>query len=196
MVDVFISYSRADQNQVVMLARKVMDEGYQVWWDQDLPPHLSYGDVITAKISEVRAAVVVWSETAVQSEWVRAEADFARNQKKLIQVASHGVIPPMPFNQIQCASLSGWGGEPDHPGWEKVKASLAALCGEDETRASPRSGEGADQVKKVQSQRRPPPRSPPPDRSSSLSTTSVLIGCGGGGVLEAVSKGVERLRLL
>lgn len=79
MVDVFISYSRADQSQVAMLARKIAEEGYQVWWDQDLPPHLSYGDVITAKITEARAAVVVWSETAVQSEWVRAEADVARN---------------------------------------------------------------------------------------------------------------------
>ena len=32
------------------IADAVACEGYSVWWDEDLPPHLSYGDVITEKI--------------------------------------------------------------------------------------------------------------------------------------------------
>ncbi|MFU7527352.1 YARHG domain-containing protein [Qipengyuania sp. ASV99] len=129
VVDVFVSYSRADAEKVGMLARMIASEGYQVWWDADLPPHMSYGDVITAKIGAAKAAVVVWSETAAKSEWVRAEADVARNQKKLIQTSIGEVLPPLPFNQIQCASIGDWNGESDHPGWSKVKQSLAALCG-------------------------------------------------------------------
>lgn len=129
MVDVFVSYSRADAEKVGMLARMIASEGYQVWWDADLPPHMSYGDVITAKIGAAKAAVVVWSETAAKSEWVRAEADVARNQKKLIQTSIGEVLPPLPFNQIQCASIGDWNGESDHPGWTKVKQSLVALCG-------------------------------------------------------------------
>jgi hypothetical protein len=35
----------------------------------------------------------------------------------------------MPFNQIQVASIGDWRGEADHPGWRRVKESLAALCG-------------------------------------------------------------------
>lgn len=50
-----------------------------MWWDKELPPHLSYGDVITEKIAAAKAAVVVRSATAAKSEWVRAEADMARN---------------------------------------------------------------------------------------------------------------------
>ena len=50
MVDVFISYSRSDLAAVTRLAEAVEAAGYDVWWDADLPPHLSYGDVITAKI--------------------------------------------------------------------------------------------------------------------------------------------------
>jgi hypothetical protein len=65
----------------------------------------------------------------VKSEWVRAEADMARNQRKLIQTALDNVMPPLPFNQIQYADLSGWQGEADHFGWRKVKMSLADLCG-------------------------------------------------------------------
>ncbi len=112
-----------------MLASSMAEEGYEVWWDADLPPHMSYGDVITAKIGAAKAAVVVWSDTAAKSEWVRAEADVARNQKKLIQTVLDDTMPPLPFNQIQCASLGDWNGEANHPGWEKVKQSLVALCG-------------------------------------------------------------------
>ena len=129
MVDVFISYSRTNQPLVRQLADAVKRLGYSVWWDDELPPHLSYGDVITEKIGQARAAIVVWSEDAAASEWVRAEADVARNQKKLIQTSIDGRMPPMPFNQIQFASIGDWHGEEDHPGWAKVKASLEALCG-------------------------------------------------------------------
>ena len=129
MVDVFISYSRTDLAAVTRLAEAVEAEGYDVWWDADLPPHLSYGDVITNKIGAARAAIVVWSKDSAASEWVRAEADMARNQKKLIQTALGDIMPPLPFNQIQFAEIGDWHGEPDHPGWRKVKASLAELCG-------------------------------------------------------------------
>ncbi len=132
LVDVFISYSRVDHARVAMLARAVEAEGYAVWWDADLPPHQSYGDVITAKIGAARAAIVVWSADAVKSEWVRAEADMARNQKKLVQTAIGDLMPPLPFNQIQYVDIGAWNGEPDHPGWRKVKASLAELCAKGE----------------------------------------------------------------
>lgn len=134
MVDVFISYSRRDQTKVAMLARAIADEGYEVWWDEELPPHRSYGDVITDKIATANAALVVWSKDSVQSEWVRAEADMARNQSKLIQTSLDDVMPPLPFNQIQNAAIGDWQGEADHSGWRKVKVSLADLCG-------PRSGD-------------------------------------------------------
>lgn len=129
MADVFISYARDNQAVVRVLAEAVKRAGYSVWWDDELPPHLSYGDVITEKIGSAKAAIVVWSESAAASEWVRAEADVARNLKKLIQTSIDERQPPMPFNQIQFASIGDWHGEEDHPGWRKVKESLAALCG-------------------------------------------------------------------
>ena len=127
MVDVFISWSRNDHARVAMFARAVEAEGCAVWWDGDLPPHQSYGDVFTAKIGAARAAIVVWSADAVKSEWVRAEADMVRNLKKL-QTAIGDVMLPLPFNQIQNVDIGAWNGEPDQPGWRKVKASLAKLC--------------------------------------------------------------------
>lgn len=129
MVDVFISYSRENKARVADIAAAVTAAGYDVWWDAELPPHRSYGDVITEKIGNAKAAIVVWSHASAQSEWVRAEADVARNQKKLVQTAIDDVMPPLPFNQIQFADLSDWRGEPDHRGWSKVLMSLEELCG-------------------------------------------------------------------
>lgn len=143
MVDVFISYSRADKAAVSHLAHRIEAEGYDVWWDEELPPHKSYGDVISAKIAEAKTAIVVWSPDAAASEWVRAEADMARNQKKLIQTALGDIMPPLPFNQIQFADIGDWQGEDDHSGWRKVKASLADLCGEREGNVGAGAGAAA-----------------------------------------------------
>ena len=129
MVDVFISYSRATRDMVRRLADAIGRLGYVVWWDEELPAHLSYGTVITEKIGEAKATLVVWSAESAASEWVRAEADMARNQKTLIQTAIGDCVPPLPFNQIQYAEIGDWNGEEDHPGWRKARASLAALCG-------------------------------------------------------------------
>ncbi|MEY4270293.1 MAG: hypothetical protein RLZZ58_1509 [Pseudomonadota bacterium] len=129
MVDVFISYSRDNKARVAQIADAVTRAGYDVWWDAELPPHRSYGDVITEKITGARAAIVVWSHSAAASEWVRAEADVARQQKKLIQTAIDDVMPPLPFNQIQFADISDWQGQDEHSGWRKIKMSLVDLCG-------------------------------------------------------------------
>ncbi|MEO1221845.1 MAG: toll/interleukin-1 receptor domain-containing protein [Pseudomonadota bacterium] len=158
MPDVFISYSRHDKDAVARLAQKVEAEGYDVWWDAELPPHKSYGDVITEKIGSAKAAIVVWSETASASEWVRAEADVARNQKKLIQTALGDIIPPLPFNQIQFADIGDWQGEDDHIGWRKVLASLTELCGERDA-----AGAGAGVAAKAAPKPAPPPPPPPPE---------------------------------
>lgn len=129
MVDVVISYSKTDVAAVRRLADSVRQLGYDVWWDEEPPPHLSWSDFIAERIGAAKAAIVVWSENAAASQAVRAEADLARHQAKLIQASVDGRMPPMPFNQLQFAAIGDWRGEEDHQGWIKIKASLALLCG-------------------------------------------------------------------
>ena len=73
--------------------------------------------------------VVIWSAEAVTSQWVRSEANRAREDGKLVQLSIDGTRLPMPFDQVQCADLTGWSGQSDVPGWRKVLASLADLLG-------------------------------------------------------------------
>ncbi|MBW0007112.1 MAG: TIR domain-containing protein [Sphingomonas sp.] len=137
MADVFISYARDDQAVAARVAKGLQSAGFDVWWDADLPAHRSYSEVIERNLEEAKAVVVLWSKTAAKSQWVRAEADFARNAGKLVQAAVDGSIPPLPFNQIQCADLKSWRGAASHAGWSKLVGSVQALVSEEEKPAAP-----------------------------------------------------------
>ena len=138
MTQVFISYARADQAVARRAALALQKGGFDVWWDADLPAHRAYSDVIEKHLEEAKAVVVLWSLSSTKSEWVRAEADFARSHHKLVQASLDGNLPPIPFNQIQCADLKGWRGSSAHGGWTKLKQSVAALVsGEEPVRSEP-----------------------------------------------------------
>ncbi|HXQ09707.1 MAG TPA: TIR domain-containing protein [Caulobacteraceae bacterium] len=130
MSDVFISYARSTARQAQAITEALRALGYSVWRDDDLPSHRSYSDVIEEQLTSAKSVLVIWSAEAVKSHWVRSEADRARADNKLVQVAvDDGARLPMPFDQIQCADLAGWKGEPGHPAWSKVVASIADVVG-------------------------------------------------------------------
>ena len=129
MSDIFISYARPNEPFAKKAAEALRAAGYAVWRDDELPAHRAYSDVIEERIKSARAVLVLWSNEAVKSQWVRAEADAARELGTLVQVSLDGVLPPMPFNQIQCADLFGWTGDVEWPGWSKVERSIASLAG-------------------------------------------------------------------
>jgi adenylate cyclase len=129
MPDVFISYARSDEDQAKSVADALRSSGYAVWRDDELPAHRAYADVIEERLRAALAVVVLWSVGSVKSQWVRAEAEAARSAGTLVQVTIDGVIPPLPFNQIQCADLKGWDGKSETPGWIKLQDSVAALTG-------------------------------------------------------------------
>ena len=125
--EIFLSYARSSEPHAMRIADALRNSGYDVWWDEDLPAHRAYGDVIEERLKAARAVLVLWSADATKSEWVRAEADAARHMHKLIQLSIDGALPPMPFNQIQCPHLSGWNGEPEHKVWQRIESSVAEL---------------------------------------------------------------------
>jgi adenylate cyclase len=127
MSDIFVSYARSTEEQARKVEAALRDSGYAVWRDAELPAHRSYAEVIEERLRAAKAVVVLWSEEAVKSHWVRAEADTAREAGTLVQASVDSTAPPMPFNQIQYATLVGWSGESDHSGWKTVVGSVAAL---------------------------------------------------------------------
>ena len=137
MADVFLSYARSDEKIARRVAAALQKAGHSLWWDADLPAHRSYSEEIESHLREAKAVVVLWSKEAAASQWVRAEADVARNARKLVQLSIDGTVPPIPFNQIQSADLTGWRGGAAHPGLKKALESIAALSSRE---ATPTSG--------------------------------------------------------
>ncbi len=125
----FLSYARSSEAQATYAELALRSAGYVVWRDTELPAHLSYADVIEERLKSAKAVLVLWSAEGAKSQWVRAEADAAREMGTLIQSTVDGTVPPIPFNQIQCADLTGWSGNNDHAGWRKLQASVVALAG-------------------------------------------------------------------
>ena len=129
MADVFVSYARPDEAQSKRVAETLRAAGYHVWRDDELPAHRLYADVIEERLKSASCVVVLWSAEAARSQWVRAEADIAREAGTLVQATLDGCVPPLPFNQIQCADLTGWNGDIGAHGWCKLLASAQALVG-------------------------------------------------------------------
>jgi adenylate cyclase len=133
MTDVFISYARSTEAQADRIAQALRALGYAIWSDEHLPAHRAYADVIKERLDAAQAVVVIWSADAAKSEWVRSEANRAREHHKLLQIAFEPIVPPMPFDQIHCADMSRWKGTNDDPGWRKLIEGLSALAVEQRT---------------------------------------------------------------
>jgi adenylate cyclase len=129
MTAAFVSYARSDEVHAKRVAEGLRNEGYEVWRDDEIPPHRAYTDVIEERLKAARAVVVLWSAEAGKSQWVRAEAEAARSAGTLVQATLDGAFPPMPFNQIQCADLTDWRDGRESRGWAKLIESVAALAG-------------------------------------------------------------------
>src|SRR5678815_1517074 len=118
MADVFISYARSGLGTARRICHALETAGFSVWFDEDLPAHRPYSDVIEEQLENARAVVVLWSHEAVQSQWVRSEANRARESRRLVQVRLDDAKLPMPFDQIQCAELHGWRGKNSSTAWD------------------------------------------------------------------------------
>ena len=139
MGHVFISYARSDEDLAREVGDLLKEGGYEVWRDDELPAHKPYAEVIEERLKGASAVIVLWSAEAAKSQWVRAEADTARAARTLIQVTLDGTIPPMPFNQIQCADFKGWDGQRNSTGWRKLLASVTELAGPVASPKAPRA---------------------------------------------------------
>jgi tetratricopeptide (TPR) repeat protein len=130
MADVFLSYARPSLSDAMGIADCLRAAGYSVWYDESIPAHRPYTDVIAEQLDAASAVLVIWSKEAAASQWVRSEANRARETGRLVQLRLDGARLPMPFDQVQCADLRGWDGNCGTPGWRMVAESIAALTGQ------------------------------------------------------------------
>ena len=129
MADVFISYARPNAEVAGRIADSLRQSGYSVWFDADLPAHRSYSDVIEEQLEAASAVIVLWSKDSAASQWVRSEANRARESGRLVQLRLDDARLPMPFDQIQCVDLRRWKTDRADRAWRVVETSVGALAG-------------------------------------------------------------------
>ena len=130
MSDIFISYAKEDRDWVVSFADALRQQGWTVWWDRSIPFGQSFQEVIETELNAAQCAIVVWSRHSVDSGWVSAEADEARNRNIMVPVLIDDVSPPLVFRQLQTANLKDWDGEISSPIFKKLIGDVGALLGQ------------------------------------------------------------------
>lgn len=108
MADVFISYSHADRHLVNELASVLEARGLSCWWDREIGVGARVEAIIERELSVAKAVVVVWSDSAVTSDWVRSEASDALDRGVLVPVSIADAKIPLPFRSVETANLVGW----------------------------------------------------------------------------------------
>jgi len=116
MADVFISYKREDQRWAAAVDTALKNRGFSVWWDPSIQAGEYFDESIERELTAAKAVVVLWSNSSIKSQWVKAEAISAFGRGALVSARLDEVELGFPFQVVQAANLRGWNGKSEHPG--------------------------------------------------------------------------------
>jgi hypothetical protein len=124
-----ISYCHKDGPFAGRLADALRANNCKIWFDDGIRVGDKFPHLIHNKINDAAAVLVVWSNSACASDWVRAEVLQAFDLgKPLIPVIKEPCAPlPVPFNLYQRIDLSNWTFEPSSSQIQKIVAALPTL---------------------------------------------------------------------
>ena len=105
--DVFLVSAIEDRDMAKLVARRLRSLKFKVWFDQKQTDNtFDAKDARNAGNSE--SMLVIWSENAVKSDWVRAAASVGHSRPGMLAQASlDKTIPYQPFKQDKRYSLEG-----------------------------------------------------------------------------------------
>lgn len=106
MASIFLSYDRGDEARAAQIATQFQRAGHSVWWDRQIKGGGEFDAEIEAALNAADKVVVLWSERAVKSAWVRDEAAAGRDSGRLVPATLDGTPPPLGFRQFQTVNLS------------------------------------------------------------------------------------------
>ena len=95
MADVFLSYARPNLKDAKRIADLLRADGLDVWYDENLPAHRPYTDVISEQLDAASAVLVLWTADSAASHWVRSEANRALQTGRLVQLRLDDARLPM-----------------------------------------------------------------------------------------------------
>lgn len=105
-LDVFLSYAKADIEQVKLIAQVLQSFGLRVWYDAQINTGEDWSQEIETNLDKAAIIVAFWTAASVTSKWVRAEALLAHDSSRLLSVVLQDFEEPLP-------PFCGYGGAHD-----------------------------------------------------------------------------------
>jgi hypothetical protein len=122
---IFISYAHEDRERAELIASSLTANGWSVWWDRQIRGGRQFDKATEEAIAAARVVVVLWSQSSITSDWVRAEAAWALAKDKLLPVTIDDVQPPLRFLHVQTVDLVGPEDPTRAPGFDLVLSEIA-----------------------------------------------------------------------
>ena len=129
MNDIFISYKREEQPVAKRLADALQKKGWSVWWDPKLRAGEHFDDAIEKALIDAKCVIVMWSKLSIKSRYVKDEATYALNRRKLVPIKIEEVDLPFRFEGIQTGQLINWDGSDDFSGFQKLVKDITSKIG-------------------------------------------------------------------
>lgn len=128
MTDVFISYKREERARCVAIYNALVDLKLSVWFDAHIEPGTSFDREIEREVRTARAILVLWSELACDSDWIRAEARTGKQGERLVAVRLDDCLPPLEFASVQAVDLFDAGNFQSGEGWRQTAGRIGRLA--------------------------------------------------------------------
>ncbi|MGB3472368.1 MAG: TIR domain-containing protein [Erythrobacter sp.] len=174
---VFMSYTRAEIEPAKRIIDLLEEAGFEVWWDGLLEGGDAYLPTTEAALESADCVVVLWSKTAVDSNWVRDEAQRGRERGCLVPLSLDGTMAPLGFRQIQLLDISAWDGSEDAPEAQRIVHAVrgqADVAGREWASSTAPEPQSISQTREATAP--PPPGSGVSRRVLAIGALSVLGG--------------------
>jgi hypothetical protein len=127
MTDIFFSYSSKDRDRVRPVRNALAAQGFDVFWDQEVPTGLDWDRWIRDHLNKAKCALVFWSMNSIASDNVRHEATVAKQHGKLVPVMLDALTAeqfPMGLYAVQGANLGAWAGDAADANWLNLQREI------------------------------------------------------------------------
>ncbi len=104
-MDIFVSYASEDRERVRPIIELLEAQGWNIFWDREIPPGQSWDDIIQEMLADAQCVVVVWTKLSVESRWVKTEATEGLERDILVPVVLEDAQIPIAFRRTQSADL-------------------------------------------------------------------------------------------
>lgn len=137
MVDVFISYRRAQRSRAELIREKLEALGLEVFFDiQGIDGGADFPNVIDHNLRDAKVILACWSELYFERrpapDWCMIECRFGLRKGTLVPVAIERFesdSPPVDLHSVNYFDLSDWRCADDHEDWIRTLSALSRHLG-------------------------------------------------------------------